>query len=72
MKELMMPKITSKRAKCPFCGTILSGTIERLKNHYKLDNGDPDYLEKTVCPNCEKHVFTLNDGKGLEPSYDRK
>jgi len=69
----MMPKIMSKRAKCPFCGTKLTGTIERLKNQYKLDNGDPDYLEKTVCPNCEKHVFTLNDGKGLVPSYyDRR
>jgi len=60
----------SKRAKCPFCGTILSGVIERLKNQYKLDNGDPDYLEKTVCPYCEKHVFTINDGKELGIGYD--
>ena len=69
MKGLMMQKNTLKRAKCPFCGTILSGVIERLRNHYKLDNSDPDYLEKTVCLNCEKHVFTINNGKGLDPSY---
>lgn len=59
----------STRVACPFCGTPLSGKIEKVKNDYKLDNGDPDYRERTLCPNCSKYVFTIASGRGLEPGY---
>jgi hypothetical protein len=53
--------IRSTRAPCPFCKTPLTGKIIRRKN-LKLDNGDPDYVEYTLCPKCKKHIFTENYG----------
>lgn len=59
----------SIRAACPFCETPLSGTIEQIKNMYKLDNGDPDIVERTLCPNCKKYIFTVNNGMQLAYDY---
>ena len=70
IKEIKMNReIRSARAKCPFCAHHLSGKIEKFKNNYKLDMGDPDYREKTICPNCGKNIFTMHSGTMLEHSY---
>lgn len=60
---------TSIRVPCPFCGVALGGRIEKVKNDYKLDNGDPDYRERTLCLNCKKYVFTTHSGIRLESGY---
>ena len=62
-------KTNSIRALCPFCDTSLSGKIEKIKNDYKLDHGDPDYLERTLCPKCNRYVFTVYSGKILAYDY---
>ena len=59
----------SVRALCPFCDMALTGRIEKIKNDYKLDNGDPDYRERTLCPNCKKYVFTIHSGIKLAYDY---
>lgn len=63
-------EIISVRAPCPWCETPLSGEIKHVKNIYKLDNGDPDFVEKTQCPNCDKWVFTRDDGMHLMRGYE--
>ena len=64
-----MQSTNSVRALCPFCDTPLSGKIEQVKNDYKLDNGDPDYREMTLCPDCKKTVFTMYSGMKLAYNY---
>lgn len=46
-------KFTSTRPLCKYCKTPLSGFVRTVKNSYKLDNGDPDELLITECPNLE-------------------
>jgi len=64
-----MQSTNSVRVACPFCDTALSGKIEQIKNDYKLDNGDPDYRERTTCPSCERYVFTMHSGMKLAYNY---
>lgn len=64
-----MEPTNSIRALCPFCDMALTGRIEKIKNDYKLDNGDPDYLERILCLNCKKHVFTKHSGMSLAYDY---
>lgn len=60
--------MSSIRAACPFCGMALIGRVEKVKNDYKLDNGDPDYRERILCVGCKKYVFTLHSG--IKLAYD--
>ena len=45
-------KIISTRPPCRECNAFLTGWIRLEKNTEKLDNGDPDEVHMTVCPNC--------------------
>jgi len=58
------------RPDCPWCSTRLTGEIEKHRNMYKLDNGDPDFVERTACPNCGKWIFTINKGRHLVKGYE--
>lgn len=45
-------KIVSTRPPCVKCNTFLSDSVYLEDNLNKLDNGDPDMVHMTVCPNC--------------------
>ncbi len=66
-----LTEFRSVRALCPHCKVpALTGQIYTVKN-IKLDNGDPDYRQYTMCSNCDTPVFVINDGLQLEPGvYD--
>jgi len=57
----------STRIACPHCGNAgLTGRIKRTPVP-KLDNGDPEFRQYTICSVCRKYVFVINDGMQLEP-----
>lgn len=64
-----MQSVNSIRATCPFCGMALIGRVEKVKNDYKLDSGDPNYRERILCVGCKKYVFTTHSGIKLAYNY---
>lgn len=66
-RSYLLNAFRSVRAICPHCKiAALTGQINTIKN-IKLDNGDPDFRQYTVCSNCDTIVYVINEGLQLEP-----
>ncbi len=57
----------SIRPDCPHCNRegLTAGILRTPAD--KLDNGDPDFRQYTICGFCKKYVFVTHDGLHLEP-----